>query len=207
MTDPEHPPRVIQVASAVPREGKTTIGLSIAASAASARLKVLFIDADLRHPTATRIFGLQNAPGLVDLLLGEATIEDVARIYERGGYWSIGAGAKTQNPTDLLGSENMGALLAALKERYDLVIIDTPPIGPVIDAVVVSRVCDTIVLVVKWDATAREIVKASLTRFSGQRKIAGVAFNQVNDRQAQRYGKDAYAHYPSNLYYKNYYRG
>src|SRR5207247_4920236 len=69
ITDVDHPPKVIQVTSAVPGEGKTTIGLSLAASAATAKLKVLFIDADLRHPTATRVFGLGTEPGLVGLLV------------------------------------------------------------------------------------------------------------------------------------------
>jgi succinoglycan biosynthesis transport protein ExoP len=203
--DIEHPPTVIQMASSLPGEGKTTIGLSLAASAAGARLKVLFIDADLRHSTATRVFGRLKEPGLVDLLLNDATIEDVARVYELGGYWTIGAGARTQHPTDLLGSERMKTIIATFREHFDLVIIDTPPVGPVMDPVIVSHLCDKILFVVKWDATAREIVKASVERLSGSRKLAGVAFNQVNDRQARRYGKDAYAHYPSSLYYKKYY--
>ena len=206
MTDVDHPPKVIQVTSAVPGEGKTTMGLSLAASAASAKLRVLFIDADLRHPTATRIFGLQNEPGLVDLLVGDVGVEGVATFAETRGYWVLGAGNRTQNPTDLLGSERMKALVAGFKEAYDLVVIDTPPVGPVVDPVVVAPLSDKIVLVVRWGKTARELVKQCVDQLSGHIKVAGVAFNQVNDRQAQKYGRYAYSYYYGSRYYKNYYK-
>lgn len=205
MTDVDHPPKVIQVTSTVPGEGKTTIALSLASSAASAKLKVLFIDADLRHPSATHAFGLNKEPGLVDLLLGEVSVEKAVQFYERGGYWALGAGDKTQNPTDLLGSERMRALIAGFKDAYDLVIVDTPPAGPLVDPVVVSHLIDKIVLVVRWGATARELVKECVVQLSGHRKIAGVAFNHVDEREAQKYGKYAYSYYYGRRYYKRYY--
>jgi capsular exopolysaccharide synthesis family protein len=205
MTDVDHPPKVIQITSAVPREGKTTIGLSLAASAASAKLKVLFIDADLRHPTATRIFGLQKEVGLVDLLLGEASMEDVIRFREKEGYWVLAAGSKTQNPADLLESERMKSMVAGFKEAYDFVVLDTSPIGPVIDAVVVAQLSDKIVIVVRWGATARELVKECVGKISEPRKIAGVAFNRVNEHLAQKYGKYGYSYYYGNRYYNKYY--
>ena len=205
MTDVDHPPKVVQVTSALPEEGKTTISLSLAASAATGRLRVLYIDADLRHPSATRVFGLQNEPGLVDLLVGDATVETAIRFYESGGYWTIGAGSKTQNPTDLLNSERMKSLVAGFREDYDLIIIDTPPTGLVIDPVIVSNFSDKIIMIVRWGVTARELVKETVERLSGHRKIAGIAFNLVNERQAQKYGKDAYSYYYGRRYYKEYY--
>jgi polysaccharide biosynthesis transport protein len=205
MTDVDHPPKVIQVTSTVPGEGKTTIALSLASSAAAAKLRVLFIDADLRHPSATHAFGLGKTPGLVDLLLGEVTIENAVQFYERGGYWALGAGDKTQNPTDLLASERMRALVTGFRNAYDLVIVDTPPAGPLVDPVVVSHLIDKIVLVVRWGATARELVKECVIQLSGHRKIAGVAFNQVDEREAQKYGKYAYSYYYGRRYYKRYY--
>jgi Mrp family chromosome partitioning ATPase len=151
------------------------------------------------------VFGLQKEPGLVDLLLGEVGVEDVIRFYEKGGYWMLGAGNKTQNPTDLLSSERMKAVVAGFREAYDLVVIDTPPAGPVIDPVVVSHLSDKIVLVVQWGKTARELVRQCVDQIEGHKKIAGVAFNQVNDRKAQKYGKYAYSYYYGPRYYKNYY--
>jgi len=205
MTDVDHPPKIIQVTSAVPREGKTTIALSLAASAAAANLKVLVIDADLRHPSATRAFGLEGEAGVVDLLLAEAELPDVVRFHERGGYWVLGAGKKSQNPSDLLGSDRMKTMVAAFKEAYDLVVIDTPPVGPVIDPVVVSHLSDKIVIVVRWSSTARELVKRCVDQLSGHPKVAGAVFNQVNERQAKKYGRHAYSYYYRSRYYQSYY--
>jgi len=205
MTDVDRPPKVVQVTSALPEEGKTTISLSLAASAATGRLRVLYIDADLRHPSATRVFGLQDEPGLVDLLVGDTTAETAIRFFESGGYWTIGAGSRTQNPTDLLNSERMKTLVAGFREDYDLIIIDTPPTGLVIDPVIVSNFSDKIVMIVRWGVTARELVKETVERLSGHRKIAGIAFNLVNESQAQKYGKDAYSYYYGRRYYKEYY--
>jgi capsular exopolysaccharide synthesis family protein len=205
MTDVDHPPKVIQLTSAVPGEGKTTIALSLAASAATARLKTLFIDADLRHPTATRIFGLQKEPGLVDLLLGEIDTAAAVKFHEKGGFWALAAGSKTQSPTDLLSSDRMKSLIADFKDTYDLIFIDTPPAGPVVDPVVVSHLVDKVVFVVRWAATARELVRPCVEQLAGHKKVAGVAFNRVNVRQAQKYGKYAYSYYYGSRYYKNYY--
>jgi Mrp family chromosome partitioning ATPase len=117
----------------------------------------------------------------------------------------LAAGNHTQNPTDLLGSDRMKSLIAGFRETFDLVVIDTPPVGPVIDPVVVGQVSDKIVLVVRWGSTARELVKQCLNQLPGQRKVAGVVFNHVNDRQAQKYGKSAYNYYYGSRYYKGYY--
>lgn len=205
MTDVDDPPKVVQVTSALPEEGKTTISLSLAASAASGKLRVLYIDADLRRPSATRVFGLQNEPGLVDLLVGDATLETALRFDQSGGFWIIGAGGKTQNPTDLLNSERMKSLVAKFRDDYDLIVIDTPPTGLVIDPLIVSNYSDKIVMIVRWGVTARELVKETVERLSGHRKIAGIAFNLVNERQAQKYGKEAYSYYYGRRYDKEYY--
>ncbi len=206
MTDVDHPPKVIQVTSAAPNEGKTTIALSLAASAAAAKLKVLFIDADLRHPSATRILGLSKAAGLVDVLLGEAGEEDAVRFVEEKNYFVLASGNRTQNPTDLLSSERMRSLVAASAHTYDLVVLDTPPAGPVVDPVILSHLSDKVVLVIRWGATAREIVKDCAKRLSGHPKIAGVAFNHVDERRAQKYGKYGTSYYYARRYYKNYYQ-
>lgn len=205
MADVDRPPKVIQFTSAVPGEGKTTLGLSVAVSAASSKLRALFIDADLRHPSATRAFGLQNEPGLVDLLLGAAEERDVVRFQQEIGLWTIGAGSRTQNPTDLLGSERMKRLIDGFRQNFDIVLIDTPPAGPVVDPIVVAQLTDKIVLVVHWAATARELVKQCVQQLSGHPKVAGVAFNLVDERQAGKYGRYAYSYYYSSRYYKSYY--
>jgi exopolysaccharide transport family protein len=203
MSDVDHPPKIVQVTSTAPGEGKTTIALSLAALTAYSGHKVLFIDADLRRPSGSRFLGLQDEPGLVDLLLGQVKHEDVIRFHKNEGYWSLSAGNKTQNPPDLLGSDRMKLIVSSCRQTFDLVVIDTPPAGPVIDPVVVSQLCDKIVLVVRWAATARETVKYCVQQLSGHKKVVGVVFNQVDDQQAQKYGRHAY--YYGARHYKAYY--
>src|SRR5207237_6692551 len=120
MTDVDHPPKVIQFSSAVPREGKTTVAMSVCCSAAMSKLKVLLIDADMRHPTASRMYNLEKEKGLVDVLLGDIDLDDVVRFQENVGYWFLPSGTKTQTPTDLVSSERMKSLIASLKDTFDL---------------------------------------------------------------------------------------
>ena len=205
MTDVDNPPKVIQFTSAVPREGKTTIAMSVARSGAMSNLKVLYIDGDLRRPSASRVFDLQEKPGLVDLLVGETTVDEAIRFQEKAGYWVLPSGSSTQTPTDLLGSERMKSLVTSLRSKFDLILIDTPPVGPVIDPVIVSHLVDKVVLVVRWGTTARELVKQCAQQLSGHKMIAGVALNLVNERQAQKYGKEGSSYYYATRLYKGYY--
>jgi capsular exopolysaccharide synthesis family protein len=188
MSDVDHPPRVIHVTSSLPGEGKTTIAVSLAISAASAGLKVVLVDADLRHPAASRFFKLEKDIGLVDLLTGTGTADNVLRFYKDLNLTVIPAGSKSLNPPDVLGSERMKALISHLKDTFDYVVVDTPPIGPVVDAVIVANLAEKTILIVEWASTPREQVETSVKQVSGQKRLAGVVFNFVNQDRAQKYG-------------------
>jgi capsular exopolysaccharide synthesis family protein len=192
MSDVDRPPKVIHVTSALPGEGKTTIAVSLAISAASAGLKVVLVDADLRHPAASRFFKLEQENGLVDLLTGVGTADNALRFYKDLKLTIIPAGSKSLNPPDVLGSERMKALISHLKETFDYVVVDTPPVGPVVDAVIVANLADKTILVVEWASTARELVETSVKQVSGQKRVAGVVFNFVNQDRAQKYGGEYY---------------
>jgi capsular exopolysaccharide synthesis family protein len=192
MSDVDQPPRVIHVTSALPGEGKTTIALSLAISAAFAGLKVVLVDADLRHPAASRFFKLEQDNGLVDLLTGVGTSDKVLRFHKDLKLTIIPAGSKSLNPPDVLGSERMKTLVANLKETFDYVVVDTPPIGPVVDAVILASLADKTILVLEWASTPRELVETSVRQISTHKRVAGVVFNFVNQDRAQKYGGEYY---------------
>ena len=205
MADVDSPPKIIQITSAIPNEGKTTIAIAFAASAATAGLRVLFIDADLRRASASHVLGIEKNQGLVDLLLGQVDARSLMQLHKVTRFWCLSAGSKTQNPPDLLGSERMKSLVEGFRKAFDLVVIDTPPAEPIIDPVVVANLADKVIFVVRWGSTTREMVRRSVQRLSGHRKVAGIAFNMVNDRQARKYGKHAYANYYGSRQYDQYY--
>jgi polysaccharide biosynthesis transport protein len=201
MSDVDQPPKVIHVTSSRPGEGKTTIAMSLAVSAAFSGRKVALVDADLRHPSVSRFFKLEQAKGLVDFLIGAATFESVLKFHDDLKLAVIPAGGKSLNPTDLLGSERMKSLVSHLKETFDYVVLDTPPVGPVVDPVIVANLADKTLFVVQWASTPREAVETCIQQVSTRKRVAGVALNSVNPERARKYGGE---HYYGKRYEKYY---
>ena len=192
MAEIEKSPKVVQVTSALPGEGKTTTSLMLATSFSGSGLKTLLIDADLRNPSVTRYFGMQKDVGLADVLQDRIDPQTPIRFAETHGMWVLPAGVSSQRSGDLLTFDRVRKLIAQYRSTFDCIVLDTPPTGHVVDARILSNVADKIIFVVKWRATDRDLVRENIKLMPEQGKIAGVVFNFVDERVAKRYGDSRY---------------
>jgi len=175
------PPKVIVVTSAVAAEGKTVGSLNLATALAEAGSRVLLLEADLRHPRCHRTLRVDASRGLASLLAGQAELESVIHSLDAPRISFIPAGAVPANPAELVSSVRMREALASLRSRYDFVIIDTPPVLPVTDAVVLAREADAVVLVVRGHGTPSGLVREARDRLvmTGA-PLLGVVVNDVD---------------------------
>ena len=147
--NPDGEPKTLVVTSAVRGEGKTVAALNLAmAMAELERQQVVLVDADLRRPSCERYLNLNPEPGLADVLLGRAPLERVLRPAGYRQLMLLGAGTRVTNPAEVLSSSRLDELLQRLKERFQYIVVDTPPVLPSTDAgVLASRVDGTLVVV------------------------------------------------------------
>ncbi|PWC32983.1 polysaccharide biosynthesis tyrosine autokinase [Azospirillum sp. TSO35-2] len=175
---------VIMLTSSVAGEGKTTLVVALAAFLADAGRRVVVVDCDTRRPTVHRLLGDERPPkGLSDLLDGDATLDQVLTLDDRRRVAVIAAGRPTDRPQTMLGSQAMLSLLVELSERYDVVILDTPPVLSVSDALILAPLADRVLYVVRWARTASSLAGAGIkqVRQVGGR-ISGAVLSMVNAR-------------------------
>jgi protein-tyrosine kinase len=183
--------KAILVASAVAGEGKSLTSSNLALTLSeSYRRNVLLIDADLRRPTLHTVFGLDPSPGLSDgLLAGE---DRRLRLHRVSAHLTIlTAGQPTNEPMAVLSSERMRRLLAEGREMFDWVIIDTPPIGVLSDASLLSQIADGAVLVVKAGATPYDQVQRAVDAI-GKARVLGVVLNRAEAADSSAYKYEGY---------------
>ena len=154
------PPKILTVTSCVRGEGKSTFAMSFACSQARTS-RVLLLEGDLREPCIAKEMKVP-AKGLTDLLMGNATLDECELHIDGIGLTLIVAGTSVANPVDLLTSERFRSLLAVLADRYDLVVIDSPPLQAVSDALVLARQSTGVVFIVKADATPIPLARTAL---------------------------------------------
>lgn len=185
----DEPLRSIVVTSALPGEGKTTLAANLAITLAQSGQRVLAVDADLRLPKLAEYFGLPNAVGLTDMLLGTTSLEEAAQDWGDGLLQVMGTGAVPPNPAEVLGSRVMLELIGFLEQRYDVVIFDSAPVAPVADTSHLAGNTQGTILVVRLGSTSRDDVKRTVAslRAVGVRIIGAVA-NFSRERGPNQYG-------------------
>ncbi len=176
------------VTSAVPGEGKTTTAANLGLAMADSGTRTLLIDADLRNPSVARTMGLEGGVGLTTILLGDAEPADVIQRWGTTNLYVLPAGQVPPNPSELLGSEPMRALLATLSRDYDFVLIDSPPVVPVIDAVIVERLTGGLLMVVGVDRTKKKDLASAMKQLTTVgAHVSGFARNFVASKQGSEY--------------------
>lgn len=189
LSNPENPAKTILVTSTQQKEGKTTLVNVLAISRSLAGQKTIIIDTDLRMANANRAFHVKSSPGLVELLNGDVAIEEVIHTDADTGVDFLPAGSPVQNPADLLMSENMDTLLRILKEAYDLILFDSPPVLDAPDARILMSKVDATVFVAKWNHTKRQLIREALRHIAVPgNNIVGVLINMVDEKKQASYG-------------------
>ncbi len=195
---------VILFTSCSPNEGKSSISFNLARSMAEARKRVLFIDADLRKSVLLgryRISG--NIKGLTHYLSGQCGLDEIIYATQIERLYMILSGIVPPNPAELLDSRLFKMIVAGFKNNYDYVIIDTPPLGNVIDAAIIGQVADAAILVLGAGDISRKFAQITLEQLKKTNcKVLGAVLNKVDLRENGYYGKYYGKYYGE--YYGNY---
>lgn len=184
------PPRTVMFASALPKEGKTSMAISYARLLAAGGRKVVVVDCDLRRSALCRRLGLRRKLGLADYIGGKAELDDILYPDKKSPAWIVPAGSPpATSATDVLGSNRLAAFLGALGEHYDVVVVDTPPVLAVSDTQLLCRLVDKTIFVVRWEKTRAETALLALRQLvEAGADIAGVLLSMVDVKKHARYG-------------------
>lgn len=208
LTSVSAPPRTILLTSSIPSEGKTSMAMCLARVSARSGRRTIIIDCDIRRPRLHELTGMANQSGLSDVLLRQRELDDVIHADERSGAAFVTAGAPVPDPAAVLSSERMRKLLKDLASRYDLVILDSPPVLSVSDARVLSQMVDKTIFLVHWGSTRRHDVMMGVKQLiEAGADVAGLVLNRVNVRKHARYGYRDSGYYYDDKYTKYYNAG
>ena len=199
---------VIGVSSALTGEGKSLSAVNLAYTTSQLGKRVLLIDCDMRRPSLAAKLPIKKSPGLSDFLTGQATAENLIQLCgiknDERAFHAISSGRTPPNPMELLSSPKMNRMLDRLRQMYDYIILDLPPVGEVGDALAVAKITDGMLIVVRQDYCNRVALDNAIRQFEFvDAKILGVVFNCINEHGG-RYGNRYYRKY-YNRYYRKYY--
>jgi succinoglycan biosynthesis transport protein ExoP len=182
--------KIIGIVSALPGEGKTTIATSFAAFIARGGARTLLIDADLRNPTLTKTLGYSNAPGVLNMVAESCNYKEllISDSKLKLDFLPASARVRTSNSPDILASAAMKDMLKSASAEYDYVLVDLPPILPVVDVKASAHLFDAFLLVTEWGATATtEIVKAVEASPVLSERLLGVVLNKADEKIMRRF--------------------
>lgn len=184
--------KVIQFTSTLAAEGKTTFITNLGYLIASKNKKVILVDLDLRKPKLHRVFNVPNIHGLNDYLSNKVNYDTLIRKSEHPYLDFINVGEKTSAVVNILEAEKLSQLILKLKESYDYVLLDTPPVIAVSDALVISKLSDGIIFIVAQGIAKKALVKEAIETFKQKNiQILGTVLTQVNlKHSAYGYGYD-----------------
>jgi len=186
----DKPLQSLLVTSPGAEEGKSTMLANLGIAMAQSERKVILVDCDLRHPTLHQLFGLAHKRGLTTMMVEEAAMSDPP-LQETSvpGLWLLASGPLPPSPSDLLGSRRMDRVLDALKERADVVLLDSPPVVAVSDAAILATKVDGVLLVVSAGQTKRDSVQAAKAKLQkvNANLLGAVLMNVALDASLERY--------------------
>ena len=186
--------RTLVITSTGPGEGKTTVACNLAIGFAQAGQRVLLIDADMRRPKVHGVFKMKQQPGLSNVMVGNAKASESVHKTAVPGLWVMSAGRLPPNPAELLGSQRFRDFVTSLKQHFDLILIDSPPVMAVADAVIAAHAATGVVFVVGAEMTSRHAARAALEHLEqGRAHFVGAILNRVDLER-------------NSYYYSNYYR-
>lgn len=196
---PPKAPRVIVVTSAMPGDGKTTTAVNLAVTLAHQGQRVILIDAETRRGTVHDVFGIPPAPGFFDLMYGQASPGECIRrvAMESGGTIDVLplGSAPSVNPADLLVAQRLQPLFERLRQQYDYVLLDTPPLNLFTDSALIGAQADALLIVARADRTEREELRFAVAQLRNvQVNLAGAILNDVEFRRSSRY-RSGYGYY------------
>ncbi len=182
----DQPYKTISITSCLPEEGKTSVSINLAYSLAQMGRKVLLVDVDLRKSTMAAALGLpKNSPGLSDYIIGTNELEDVLHNFDNSLLTILPAGKRVPDPLELVSSDIFKTLIDTLSREYDHIILDTPPTAAVSDSLIIGKVSQATVFVVRSESTPLRLAKKQLERLKQARiNVIGVILNQFDTKKA-----------------------
>jgi capsular exopolysaccharide synthesis family protein len=195
--------RALVITSTGPGEGKTTVASNLAIGFAQAGQRVLLIDADMRRPRVHEVFGRRQEPGLSNVMVGNAKASQSVHKTGVPGLWLLAAGHLPPNPAELLGSQRFRDFVMSLKEHFDLILIDSPPVMAVTDAVIAAHAANGVVFVVGSEMTSRQAARAAVEHLEqGRVHFVGAILNRVDLERNSYYYSNYYRHEYGSYYQK-----